>query len=72
MEDSRSVAGWLGGQEVLNNSILDVDQVIANINAVTTEELSRIARELIRSEHLRLGLVGPMADAAPLEKLLNL
>ncbi|MBU2609055.1 MAG: insulinase family protein, partial [Chloroflexi bacterium] len=37
MEDSRSVAGWLGGQEALNKRILGVDEVTAIINAVTIE-----------------------------------
>ena len=35
LEDSRSVAGWLGGQELSTGRILTVDDVVANIEKVT-------------------------------------
>ena len=35
MEDSRNVAGWLGGQEMLTGGILTLDEVIAIIEAIT-------------------------------------
>ncbi len=72
MEDSRSVAGWLGGQEVLNGDILSVDQVISIVNAVTPQELSKLARELIVDKQLRLALVGPITESGALETLLKL
>ena len=72
MEDSRSVAGWLGGQEVLNGNILSVDQIISIVNAVTPQELTELAQELILASQLRLALVGPITDSRALEKLLKL
>ena len=72
MEDSRSVAGWLGGQEVLNERILSVDQVISIVNAVTIQELTALAQELIIDSQLRLALVGPVTKSEALEKLLKL
>ncbi len=72
MEDSRSVAGWLGGQETLNKRILGVDEVMAIINAITTEEVAEAAQELLRDNQLHLALVGPITDSAPLENLLKL
>ncbi len=72
MEDSRNVAGWLGGQEILTNSILDVDQVISIIDAITSEELKQLAQELFTGSQLRLAIVGPADDYEPLEALLNL
>jgi len=72
MEDSRSVAGWLGGQETLNKRILGVDEVTATINAITIEEVAEVAQELLRDNRLHLALVGPVTDSAPLEKLLKL
>jgi predicted Zn-dependent peptidase len=71
MEDSRSVAGWLGGQEVLNGDILTVDQVISIINAVTPQELRELAQELILDSQLRLALVGPISESGALETLLK-
>ena len=60
LEDSRSVAGWMGGQEILTGSILSVDQVIAIIDAITAEELQQLAEELLVGEQLRLAVVGPI------------
>jgi predicted Zn-dependent peptidase len=72
LEDSRSVAGWLGGQEILTGDILTVDQVIAIIDAITAEELQRLAGELLVGEKLRLAVVGPVSPDEPLEDLLRL
>ncbi len=72
MEDSRSVAGWLGGQEALTGQVLTVSQVQAIIDAITAEELESLARGLMTSRRLRLALVGPVAKDEPLEGLLRL
>jgi predicted Zn-dependent peptidase len=72
MEDSRSVAGWGGGQEVLTGQILSVDQITAIIDAITAEELRQIAQELLLESQLRLAVVGPVAEDEPLDKLLKL
>ncbi|MBL7166448.1 MAG: insulinase family protein [Dehalococcoidales bacterium] len=72
MEDSRSVAGWTGGQEVLNGRILSVDQVISILDAVTAEEISQLAQELLVGNRLRLAVVGPDTGEDNLEELLKL
>ena len=71
MEDSRAVAGWTGGQEILTQRILSVDEVIAIVDAITAEEIQQLAVELMVSNQLRLAVVGPVADE-PLEELLVL
>ncbi|MBA7675639.1 putative zinc protease [subsurface metagenome] len=72
MEDSRSVAGWLGGQEILTGRILSLDQVISIIDAITAEQLRQLAQELLTESQLRLAVVGPVASDEPLEELLRL
>jgi len=72
MEDSRSVSGWMGGQELLTGNILTVDEVIAIIDAITAEELRKLAGELLVGEELRLAVVGPISPDEPLEDLLKL
>jgi predicted Zn-dependent peptidase len=72
MEDSRNVAGWMGGQEVLTNRILSVDQVVSIIDAITAEELRQLAGELLVDSQLRLAVVGPVAYDEPLDQLLKL
>ena len=72
MEDSRSVSGWMGGQEILTGRILSVDQVVSLVDAITTEELQQLARELLVGSQLRLAVVGPVPTDEPLEELLKL
>jgi len=72
MEDSRSVSGWMGGQELLTGNILTVDEVIAIVDAITAEELWKLAGELLVGEELRLAVVGPISPDEPLEDLLKL
>ncbi|MBA7682460.1 putative zinc protease [subsurface metagenome] len=72
MEDSRSVAGWMGGQEILTGRILSTDQIIAIVDAITTQDIQQLARELLAGERLRLAVVGPVPQDEPLEELLKL
>jgi predicted Zn-dependent peptidase len=72
MEDSRNVAGWLGGQEMLTNRILTLDEIISIIDGVTTAQLQQIARDLIHLDKVRLAVVGPVSDPKPLKRLLNI
>jgi predicted Zn-dependent peptidase len=72
MEDSRSVAGWVGGQEILSNKIMDVEEVVAIIEKVTAEEMCAVAKELLVGDKLRLSVVGPVKSADHLENLLKI
>ena len=72
MEDSRSVAGWIGGQELLINRILTVDEVVSIVDGVTAGEIKQLAGEFLTGEKLRLAIVGPVSPDAPLEELLRL
>jgi len=71
LENSRAVAGWLGVQELLTKRILSVDEVIALVEAVTTEDLKRVARVLFTSGRFSLAAVGPVKNEDLLVKALN-
>lgn len=72
MEDTRNVASWMGGQEILTERILSVDQVVSIIDAITADELNELAQELLVEDRLRLAVVGPVSEDKPLEELLKL
>ena len=72
MEDSRSVSGWMGSQEILIGEILTVDEVIAIVDAITAGELKQVAEELLVGDRLRLAAVGPLDPDGPWEELLKL
>ncbi|MGE5594570.1 MAG: M16 family metallopeptidase [Hyphomicrobiales bacterium] len=62
MEDTRSVAGWLGSQELLLGDILTVDDVVGRIDAVTLDDVIRVGREILRPEAAVIAAVGPFED----------
>jgi predicted Zn-dependent peptidase len=72
MEDSRNVAGWLGGQEMLLNRILTLEEIISIIDSIQAEEIQNVARKLISIEKVRLAVVGPVSDSRSLKKLLKI
>jgi predicted Zn-dependent peptidase len=72
LESSRNVAAWLGAQELLINRILTTDEVISLVEAVTIEDLKRVAQQLLTSEKLNLAIVGPVKEEKPLARLLKL
>ena len=70
MEDTRNVASWTGGQELLTGHIYTVDEMMAIVDAVTTEDVKRVARDLLVTESLNLAVVGPVPTADSLRHLL--
>lgn len=71
LEDSRSVASWLGGQEQATGRILSVDEVVARIEAVTASDIRRVANDLFTPERTNLAIVGPFKKDGPFTKLLR-
>lgn len=72
MEDTRSVAGWMGGQELLTGGIRTVDEVVSIIDAITLQDLKRVADQLFLTEKLNLAIVGPIAGDDRLFRSLRL
>jgi predicted Zn-dependent peptidase len=72
MEDTRSVAGWVGGQELLTGRIRTVDEVASIIDGITPEDLKRVATDLLITEKINLAVVGPVSDEDHLHSLLKL
>jgi predicted Zn-dependent peptidase len=58
-------------REVLEKQIEEPDEVLRELDAVTTEDVQRVARDLLDGRQLYLAIVGPFDDAARFEKLLT-
>ena len=63
MEDTRAVSGWYGSQEILDLPGMTPEQVTARTDAVTVEDVRRVAARLISDERLHFALVGPLDGA---------
>jgi predicted Zn-dependent peptidase len=59
LEDSRSVASWIGSQEATYGEIKSPEEVMELIDAVTIEDVQEVASEILRSDRLNLTLIGP-------------
>ncbi len=59
LEGTHQVAAWLGSQECLHNSVRDIDDVIARIEAVTAQDILRVAQTCFAPEWRRLAIIGP-------------
>jgi predicted Zn-dependent peptidase len=59
MEDTRNVGGWIGAQELLLGAVRSVEQAVAEMEAVTLDDMQRVAREIVVPAKLYLAVVGP-------------
>jgi predicted Zn-dependent peptidase len=57
-------------REVLESRTPDPEEVMAEIDKVTAEDVQRVARDLIESRGPNLAVIGPFDDPARFEKLL--
>jgi predicted Zn-dependent peptidase len=58
-------------REVLEHRLPDPDEVVRGLDAVTSDDVARVASELIASDRLRLAVIGPFDDASRFEALLD-
>jgi predicted Zn-dependent peptidase len=71
MEDSGAVAGWIGTGETLLPRILTVDEVIEQLEAVTIDDLLRVARRFLAPSEARLAVLGPFRSRSRFERALR-
>jgi len=73
LEGTYQMASWLGSQECLRGKILDTDDILAHIDAVTTQDIQRVAQTCFAPQWRRLALIGPSVtrQAELLGKLLK-
>ncbi len=72
MEASDNQASFYAFQELLTNKILTLEQKFAKIEAVTANDIQRVAKDIFRPEKLNLALIGPFKNKQKFEKLLKL
>lgn len=71
LEDTRAVASWLGGQELLLDRILTLEDVVKIIDSITQADIRRVASEVFVRNHITLAVVGPFAKEERFLKLLE-
>jgi predicted Zn-dependent peptidase len=59
------------GREVLGDETIEPEEVLAGLDAVTADDVQRVAQDVIASNALNLALIGPFDDAKPFEALIS-
>jgi predicted Zn-dependent peptidase len=58
-------------KEVLEHQLPDPEEILRGLDAVTSEDIARVATDLIGPDRLRLAVIGPFDDASRFESLLD-
>ena len=71
-EDSRSVASWIGSQELTYGEIRTPEEVMERIEAVTANDVKELADELFQTKKLSLALIGPYSNEQTFRSIMEL
>ena len=72
LEESRSMASFLGSQEALHEKVMTMDEVIGALRAVSADDIQSLAGRLFRDEALCGAVIGPNLESRSLEGALRL
>ncbi len=71
LESSSAVASYLGNQELFRKEIKKPVEIFKKIDAVTANDLMRIAKNIFKDENLNLAIIGPHQNNKNLDKYLT-
>ena len=72
LEDTWSVAARNGSHILRYDEVIPVEQVVAEIEAVTQEDVLRVAGRLIKPKALNLAVIGPYQEEQSFQQLLTI
>ena len=72
LEESRSMASFLGSQEALHDRVMTMDEVIEALRKVSSDDIQALADRLFREEALCAAVIGPNLESGSLEGALRL
>ncbi len=71
LESSDAVASFVGHQEIATGKILTIHEKFAKLEAVTADDLLRVAKDIFVNEKLNLALIGPFKNKKKFENILR-
>ena len=66
LEDTWSVASRNGSHTLRYGRVVPVEQVVADVEAVTRDDVLRAAARVLREDQMHLAVIGPYDDTTPL------
>ncbi len=71
LEGTGSLATWLGGQELLTGRILEPDEIIDKLDAITPDDIMRVASDTYARQPLRMAAIAPIEDSVGLQRAIS-
>jgi predicted Zn-dependent peptidase len=71
LESSTSVAQFFGFKELLLDDLMQVDEALALLEAVSLKDIARVAKEVLVTDELRFAMIGNFTDEGKIKALLN-
>lgn len=72
LESSSSMASFLADQEVLEGKVVTYEEKLKKIDAVTTKDIQRVAKNIFKTNNINLAIVGQGGDKSELQKILRI
>jgi len=72
VETSDALGGWYGFRELFEEDMISPEDYNKRIDSVSAVEIKTVAQDLLRSDRLNLGVVGPFEDKERFEKILRI
>ncbi|HVS80009.1 MAG TPA: pitrilysin family protein [Candidatus Paceibacterota bacterium] len=72
LESSDEFATFYGHQEIINREIQKPDDIIKELQAITADDLRKVANAVFDEANLNLALIGRVGDPETLKKLLKI
>ena len=72
LESSSSQASFYTDQELLEDKVLTPEELFKKIDAVTADDILKVAQDIFQPQKLNLALIGPFKNKERFQKLLKL
>jgi predicted Zn-dependent peptidase len=72
LEDSQAVANLYAGQAILENNVKTPEEIMKEIDAVSKDDIVRVAKKIFVNSTLNLAVIGPFEDSERFEKILKI
>ena len=71
LESSSAIASYLGNQELFRKKIKKPTEIFKKIDAITADDLMRVAKKIFKNKNLNLAIIGPHQNNRNLDQYLT-